>query len=225
MTCPLWPICALKQRKIQIMLLSGLIIAISLMMDLWVYEQFIGYRSSQHDWQNVLKNCGYMPVWIVVGIVLILLNRHRPTGHLKRHVGTHLPAGLILIINVASCALVAEILKLIVRRERPSMHDGMYVYRSIFHKTFNSGGLGMPSSHTMVAFAAAWMFAKLYPRISWLCIAIAAGCGMMRVGSNAHFFSDAVVSMVVSYHMTHWIWEKCQRKRVCALEHAVMEMR
>lgn len=214
MKCPLWPLCflcRLTHRRNRLWVLGLLGIGLSMLMDHWVYQQFIGYRSMRHDWQNVLRDCGYLPVWLVVGVVMLLIHRNPDTGHIRRHRGTVLPAGLILISNVAACSIVAELLKLLVRRERPSLHEGMYHFRPWAEKTFNSGGLGMPSSHTMVAISAAWILSRLYPRGTVFFIAMGLGCGYVRVSSNNHFFSDAVVSVVMSYFITQWIWGKCQR--------------
>lgn len=206
-----------QKRKVilvGLLIVVGMVIAICL--DRRIYHHFVDYHSKNKDWEKMLRVCGYLPVWLLVGIAMMLQQRARVTGKLLRHIGTNLPAGLLLIINIVACGIVGELLKLIVRRDRPNAHDGMYVFRSFSDRTFNSGGLGFPSSHAMVAFAATWILCRLYPKAwpVWLILGI--GCGATRVISGAHFTSDVIGSMAISYLLTALFWHKFYRRPAMA---------
>jgi membrane-associated phospholipid phosphatase len=57
----------------------------------------------------------------------------------------------------------------------------------------------LPSSHVLVAFAAATVLARLFPRAWGLWYLLAAGCAVTRVLAMAHFLSDTVVAALVGY--------------------------
>jgi membrane-associated phospholipid phosphatase len=59
--------------------------------------------------------------------------------------------------------------------------------------------MGLPSSHTLVAFAGAFALARLFPRARWVFYALAAGCGLTRVMATAHYLSDTVVAACVAW--------------------------
>jgi undecaprenyl-diphosphatase len=95
--------------------------------------------------------------------------------------------------------LLAEILKLILRRDRPRAHDGEYVFRAFSDRPFHSGGLALPSSHVLVAFSAAAMLARLFPRAAPVWFLLATGCAYTRVATRAHFVSDVMLAALVGF--------------------------
>lgn len=95
--------------------------------------------------------------------------------------------------------LLANVLKLLVARDRPRSVDLSLVERGL--DTFGdwlplasnaSGGQGFPSSHTASAAALAIVLAAFYPRGRWLFPACAALAGLQRILSEAHFASDVL---------------------------------
>ena len=54
--------------------------------------------------------------------------------------------------------------------------------------------MGLPSSHTLVAFAGAAALARVFPRARWVFYVLAGGCAITRVMANAHFLSDVTVA-------------------------------
>ena len=70
-----------------------------------------------------------------------------------------------LLITPFAGGLVAEIMKLLLRRERPNVLSGDYSFRLWSENPFSTSGLAWPSSHTMVAFAAATISSSLTSRI------------------------------------------------------------
>jgi membrane-associated phospholipid phosphatase len=110
------------------------------------------------------------------------------------------------LIAAALGGLAAELLKLLLRRERPEAHAGEYVFRSWSSHPLSTAGLALPSSHALVAFAAAAMLARLYPRASWLWFTLAAGCALTRVLARAHFLSDVTLAAIVGWLVAAGLW-------------------
>ena len=68
----------------------------------------------------------------------------------------------------------------------------------------------------MLAFGAAAMLARMYPRGRWLWYAVAAGCGLTRVLARAHFVSDIALAAVVGWAVTALIWRATRETQVDA---------
>jgi membrane-associated phospholipid phosphatase len=101
---------------------------------------------------------------------------------------------------------MAEVLKVLVRRERPAIHDGAYGFRPWDERTWSGAGLAFPSSHAAVAFGGAFMLARIFPRSKWVGIALAVGCGVTRVAARAHFVSDVVFAAGIGWLVSWWLW-------------------
>ena len=93
----------------------------------------------------------------------------------------------------------AEVLKLVFRRLRPAETSPDYVFRPLLEDTWSNRGLGMPSSHMMVAMGAAVVLARLFPRTRWIWYPLAVGCGYTRILAGAHYASDVVVGGVAAW--------------------------
>jgi membrane-associated phospholipid phosphatase len=100
---------------------------------------------------------------------------------------------------------LAELLKLLIRRERPNLHDGEYVYRSFGERLLDSHDLGFPSSHVAVAFGGAAALARIYPRAGLVGYALAIGCGLSRLLAQAHFLSDVLAAAIVGWAAGTWL--------------------
>lgn len=162
--------------------------AVASLADGWVYKHIHNPRVYEQDWGRLLRVMGFLGTWLVLAIGVRLLEGEdaaaRPRARRRAH---------LLFWTPALGGLVAEVLKLLLRRERPGAHDGLYGFRPFDERTWSTAGLALPSSHTMVAFAGAAMFARLYPRARWIGYSLAAGCAITRVLSRAHFVSDVVL--------------------------------
>src|SRR5690606_20175073 len=108
----------------------------------------------------------------------------------------------------ALSGVVGELLKLVFRRERPRAHDGAYVFRAFADRPLHSGGLALPSSHAIIAFGAAAMLARLFPRTAPVWSTLAAGCALPRVAAGAHFLSDVVVSALAAWAVVALLWRR-----------------
>jgi membrane-associated phospholipid phosphatase len=152
---------------------------------------------------------GYLPTWVVAAAALVLHDWPLRTAD---RVMPAFRRGLLLVGGVAASAIAGELLKLLFRRERPRAHEGEYFFRSFADRPFHSGGLALPSSHAIVAFGAAAILARLFPRAAPVWYLLALGCGLTRVAAQAHFFSDIIVAGLSAWLIVAWIW-RWQEKR------------
>lgn len=94
---------------------------------------------------------------------------------------------LSFLCGSAGSLFVAELLKMIVARQRPMVD--MLV----------SAGSSWPSSHAAFAFAMAAVLCKALPRYKWLWIVIACVIGFSRLWIGAHYLSDVISGALIGY--------------------------
>lgn len=179
------PVARTAWRALAITLIAFL--AASLV-DTWVYQNVQNPRVYEQDWGRLMRVMGFLGTWLALAIAVRLVEGTDAASLPRARRRAHL-----LFWTPALGGLVAEILKLSLRRERPAVHDGLYGFRPFDERTWSTAGLALPSSHTMVAFAGAAMLARLYPRARWVGYTLAVGCGATRVLARAHFVSDVVL--------------------------------
>lgn len=150
------------------------------------------------DWGRMLRVMGFVPLWIALGAAVMLEDRS-PWRRMHRSRG-----GLIIAGSIVG-GIAAELAKLIVRRRRPG-ELGEYLFRPFSERTWSTGGIGMPSSHALVAFGAAAVVARAFPRTRHIVWGLAWGCGLSRVAAGAHFLSDVVVAAVIGWLVGAVLW-------------------
>lgn len=157
----------------------------------------------------LLRVWGSLWVWLLIALAMGLLSRGWPSlqpRSLARWCRQREPA-YVLLSPLLSGAL-AELLKLLIRRERPN-ELAVYVFRSWADRPWSTSGLGLPSSHAAVAFGGSLALASLYPPLRWPALAMAIGCGFTRVSAGAHFPSDvllaALLGLGVSVLLRRWL--------------------
>jgi membrane-associated phospholipid phosphatase len=150
------------------------------------------------DWGRMLRVMGFVPLWIAGGAALMLEDR-TPWRRMVRSRG-----GLVIAGSIVG-GIAAELAKLVVRRRRPG-ELGEYLFRPFMERTFSTGGLGMPSSHALVAFGAAAVLARLFPRARVVWWGLAWGCGLSRVAAGAHFLSDVVGAAIIGWLVGVLVW-------------------
>ncbi len=155
------------------------------------------------DWGRALRVLGWWPLWIVVGLVLALHDAHRPLAWPLRDRWTR---AAVLVLGSGLSGLLAEGLKLAIRRERPGLAGGLYEFRPFLEAPFSTSGLGLPSSHAAVAFGAAFALSRLHPAQAPLWIALAAGCALQRVLAGAHFLSDTLLAAIAAWAVVAIVW-------------------
>lgn len=150
------------------------------------------------DMGRMLRVMGFVPLWLAAGAA-VMLEERTPWRRMARSRGGMIIAGSIL------GGIAAELVKLVVRRRRP-YELGEYVFRPFTERPFSTGGLGLPSSHALVAFGAAAVLSRIYPRAWVVWWGLAWGCGLSRVAAGAHFLSDVVVAAVIGWLVGALVW-------------------
>jgi membrane-associated phospholipid phosphatase len=160
-------------------------------------------RIEEEDWLRMFRVFGFAPTWLLGAAALALHDsaRAKARGWMWAMHRAILVSGSMVIT-----AGLSELLKILVRRERPLLHDGEYFFRPWGERFFDGSGLGFPSSHTAVAFGAVWMLWILFPRARAVWIVMGIGCATTRVLSTAHFVSDAYASAVLGYLVARALW-------------------
>lgn len=152
--------------------------------DPWVFHHVAYSKVYDQDWGRALRSVGYWPLWMILSLALGLVDRHAKRAAFL--------AGSITIAGIAG-----ELLKLIVRRERPGTHDGIYSFRPLHDHLLSSRNFGMPSSHAVIAFSGAAALSILFPEATLVWYALAVGCGVTRLLAGAHYLSDVIAGAVI----------------------------
>ena len=155
---------------------------------------------ARNDWYALLRTAGDIRLWLVVGACLALGNRS----------ASGLRTALSVVLAAVLAGAGAEVLKLIVGRERPVsdgviQHAGAYVWKpGVFDAIpgflggfADSSNLGMPSSHAAVAFGGCVALGERWPATRLALLPVAAGCALTRLFTGAHFLSDVLVGALL----------------------------
>ncbi len=173
--------------------MAGLaLLAGAMAIDGWAYHHIVLRNVYDFDWGRALRTMGYWPVWAALALALWLRDRAHPRPGWRAW-----ERASVLLAAVSVAGLVDELLKVLFRRDRPSMTDGGYAFRAWSDHPLSTSGFGLPSSHAVEAFAAATVLTHLWPEARMLWWALAIGCGLTRVLSGAHFVSDVVAGALV----------------------------
>ena len=181
---------------------SALLFALACALDGWAWHHLRVNDVYGRDWGRLFRIAGFVPTWMLGSAALILSDR-----------GTGAPAprrfwwrGMLLTAAPVASGLACEVLKILLRRERPGLHDGAYFFRSFTDHPWSTTAIGLPSSHVMVAFAGAGMASCLFPRTWPAWMLFAAGCAFTRVAAQAHFLSDVVLAGIAGIFVARSMW-------------------
>lgn len=156
------------------------------------------------DLGRFLRVIGYLPAWLMVAIALLGEWRRRSGSW---HGVVH-SAGLRLIATTVGAGCLGEVVKLLARRRRPVI-DVWYDFRPFGERFLDSGGLSMPSSHSIVAFAGCFALGRSFPGARWPLLVLAVGNGFTRVYAGAHYVSDvygsALLAWMVTWLISRWM--------------------
>lgn len=156
------------------------------------------------DWAQMLRAAGYWPVWLIAGLIIDLAVSGAQRARVRR-------LGARLLISAAAGGLLAELLKVIIRRHRPSIvNDGQHVF-DWFTAAVEGRGLGLASSHAGVAFGAAFVLWRWSPRAGVVAMLLAVGCSMTRLWAGAHFVSDVYAAVVLAWIGARVVWQVVDR--------------
>lgn len=169
--------------------------------DLWTWHHVRMAHVYDRDWARMFRSAGFAPTWLLGAAVLMLARGDRAREGWR----VVLMPGLALLASVAAAGILGEIVKLVVRRERPGAHDGAYGYLP-WDGHWSTGPIGLPSTHTIVAFAAAFLLARYAPRTAPVWLLLAGGCALTRLLDGAHFLSDVVAAVVLAWVTVAVVW-------------------
>lgn len=180
----------------QWLLISAAAVGLAHLLDPLAWEYLRKPNIYDGDLGRMLRIQGFLPTWVFGAIALRL--------HGAAHAIVRKPA-LLLLLGPALSGAAAEVLKLLVRRLRPDAEAFGYAFRAFSDGPLSNRGMGLPSSHVMVAFGGAFAMARLFPRTRWVWYSLAAGCAVTRVLAGAHFLSDTAVGACVAWGVVAWL--------------------
>ena len=180
---------------VRIALYATLAIVAAHLADGWAFRHLVQPDIYEHDFGRMWRTFGFLPLWLLAAMAMWAQTRDRRT------------AVLLALVPTAGGA-IAALLQVVIRRERPARHGGQYVFRAFSDRPFHGAEFGLPSSHAMVAFSAAWLLCRMYPRAWPVWLAMAVGCAVTRVQAQAHFLSDVTVAAVAGYFLVAIVWRR-----------------
>ena len=182
----------------------AVLFALANLADSWVFHHAAYPRIYDQDWGRLLRLIGYLWTWVIVAAVFVAHDRSLPDTRSRGGVRR----GALLLAAPIVAGLLGEVAKILVHRLRPNLTDGFHVFRPWTDQPFATKDLGLPSSHAVVAFAAATMLSRLLPWGTPLWYALAAACALTRVLSQAHFLSDVIAGALVGYLCAALLWKR-----------------
>lgn len=195
---------SVRSRWIRLLILAVVAITVAHALDATAWRSARLLTVNDKDWGRLLRSMGYLPTWGIVALGYWLQQRDHPRRS---------PYAWALVVGPALGGALAELLKLSIRRLRPNPDLFEYVFRPVAEGPLSNRGMGMPSSHVLVAFAGATVLAQLYPRARWLWYTLAAGCAATRVLAMGHFLSDTVVAALLGVLVGGWVWGRANLER------------
>ncbi len=168
------------------------------------------------DTYRLLRVLGSAYFWVLVFVVFVgegFARRDDP----ERAVATRDRAGLwsrglFVLFGALGSGLLAEVVKLVVRRGRPdellnrdatlSLTDPRtFDYVSMWPGTtlgnfWDAGDLGMASSHAATAFGGMLALGVMWPRWRWVLLVLAGLSAYTRLQSRDHYVSDLIGGVI-----------------------------
>ena len=178
-------------------LIAIVLVALSMLADAWVAQHVRYGRVYETDWGRMLRNFGYLPFWLLAAIALALHDRASREWWRR---------AAMLAAAPTLAGIVGELLKIVVRRHRPPDVGSAYAFRSFADHPFSSRGLGFPSSHAVVAFGAAEILSRMFPRARVVWYAAAVACAFSRLLAHAHYLSDVVAGAAIGVAAGWVVW-------------------
>ncbi len=173
--------------------LAVVLVAAAMLLDQWTYHHINDSAVYDHGAGRMFRTVGFWPFWLIAAAALALS-------------GAGARIAWLLAIVPGVSGLVGELLKMLIRRERPGLHDGAYYFRPFRDQLFSTSHFGLPSSEVMVAFGAGWLLCRIYPRAWPVWLGLAAGCGVTRLMVQAHFLSDVTTGAVAAWAVVALMW-------------------
>ncbi len=189
-----------------VLLVIAAALAVAHLLDASAWAALRDPRVNEREWGRLLRSVGYVPTWIVGAAALWLADRR--SGEVPRS-GVPVSGGwraVSLLFAPALAGGVAELVKLVVRRQRPGAESPEYLFRPFDVDLWSTRGLGFASSHTAVAFGAAAVLARCFPGTAPVWYLLATGCALTRILAGAHYLSDTVGAAAIGWLVADAMW-------------------
>ncbi|MEM8757741.1 MAG: phosphatase PAP2 family protein [Planctomycetota bacterium] len=201
------------RSRVRLILIVGLAATLALHLfdhaafDYFLEPEFRAFGVNLPDWYHVFRQFGNMMTWVFIALAFWGADARRTGRVLARPAWSR---AAYLTLASAGAGLVAEIGKVLVARERPisgaSIEYQGYVHHwPLIDPLLGQTNLGFPSSHTAVAFGAAFAIARLLPGTFPAMLLLAMGCGWSRMLMGAHFLTDVAGGIVLAWAWVVWL--------------------
>jgi len=159
------------------------------------------HHSALSEWLKLTWLFGFLPFWLLVACGVGCAGSGANAARLKREAWG-------LVAAVVASGLLGNVLKILIRRERPHSGATGYTFRPWADQPFSDGGLGLPSGHVCLAFAGAWVLSRICPRARALWYVLAVLCAANRLLEGRHFLSDVWVGAFVGSLVAALVWRR-----------------
>lgn len=147
---------------------------------------FINHTLSNSLFDKLMPYLTEVKHWYLTYIILILICYFK-----GGRIGKIAAVGAIFLI-IASDQFSSSFLKNLFGRPRPCK-----VLPDVNILAFCSGSGSFPSSHAVNNFAAAFFFYRLFPKLKWILISVAALMAFTRPYVGVHYPSDIVAGAII----------------------------
>jgi len=176
----------------------GLLTA-SIYLDNIISSRMPSEGTSFGEFHHLLRSLGYLPTWFFVGLLLVA----SAPPKLRK---SRWSAALFILLTAMITGIMAELLKILVRRPDPVMGlEGSWKPVPWGEEWWNSSDLCFPSGHAAVAWGAAIAISRRWPGTSPWMMLLAAGCASGRVQARGHHPSDVIASLLLALLVSWWI--------------------
>lgn len=143
-------------------------------------------------------------IFIIVSLILLIFKKTRVVG-------------IQILISLLLGTIIVNIIKPIVRRDRPFINESSDYY--IFYTyagSLKQSGFSLPSGHTCAAASFGFILFLKYPKkYSYVYLLIPLIFGFTRIYFNVHYFTDVllgfvigVVVAIISYYLFNYFYNK-----------------
>ncbi|MFC1465913.1 MAG: phosphatase PAP2 family protein [Candidatus Brachytrichaceae bacterium NZ_4S206] len=206
------PLAVSPVRWGRVLLVVALALAVAHLLDPLAWAHVRDPRVNEREWGRLLRSAGYVPTWILGAAAIWLAGRH---GTLVDGTASRRAAGwraTTLLLAPALAGGLAELVKIVVRRQRPGADSAAYLFRPYDVDFWSTRGLGLASSHTAVAFGAAAVMSRLLPGSAPVWYLLATGCAVTRIMAGAHYLSDTVAAAAIGWLVAEGCWRWAARR-------------
>jgi len=199
----------IKKFRVELIILGILFLSIfvSYNIDIGLYYFFKNLNGSL---QNIFLKEFFEQItvlgdskWYFILSIVIIVFFHlvKNISHLslyKQIIRTYLNFGYLLFLSLIVTGLITQLLKHIVGRARPN-HASLDDFVDFNFFNLSSEYHSFPSGHTSTVFVVALVVIFFQPKLKYFVLCLATLIAFSRVVVGAHFFTDVIGGIVVSY--------------------------